>query len=142
MGVALPRLGQVAPHCKPDPVRFGQFVRALGKRYPTVKMWSIWNEPNLRPWLSPQYEVAGSQAWSGRRDLPLARASAIAGLRGTGHRADQILLGETAPLGDNLFGCSTQRSLRVPRGARPHPQDAAETFLRARVLPEREGPAR
>ena len=47
--------------CKPDPQLFGAFVRALGTRYPTVKMWSIWNEPNLRSWLSPQYEVVGSQ---------------------------------------------------------------------------------
>ena len=42
--------------CKPNPRQFGAFVRALGKRYPTVKLWSIWNEPNLRSWLSPQYD--------------------------------------------------------------------------------------
>src|SRR6185436_14978747 len=48
--------------CKPNPQLFGQFVRALGKRYPTVKLWSIWNEPNLRSWLRPQYEVSGSVA--------------------------------------------------------------------------------
>ena len=48
--------------CKPDPQLFGSFVRALGTRYPTVKLWSIWNEPNLRSWLRPQYEVVGSQA--------------------------------------------------------------------------------
>ena len=34
--------------CKPDSKLFGAFVRALGTRYPTVKKWSIWNEPNLR----------------------------------------------------------------------------------------------
>src|SRR3954469_8065926 len=33
--------------CKPDSKLFGAFVRALGKRYPSVKLWSIWNEPNL-----------------------------------------------------------------------------------------------
>jgi hypothetical protein len=83
--------------CKPDPTQFGQFVRAVGKRYPTVKMWSIWNEPNLRPWLTPQYTGSTLEGAVVYRNL--AR-SAIAGLRGTGHRGDRILLGETAPIGN------------------------------------------
>jgi hypothetical protein len=83
--------------CKPDPTQFGQFVRAVGKRYPTVKMWSIWNEPNLRPWLTPQYTGKTLEGAVIYRNL--AR-SAIAGLRGTGHRRDRILLGETAPIGN------------------------------------------
>jgi hypothetical protein len=82
--------------CKPDPQQFGAFVRALGARYPTVKMWSIWNEPNLRSWLTPQYSGTTLQSAALYRALA---TSAIAGLRGTGHRADQILLGETAPIG-------------------------------------------
>ena len=82
--------------CKPDPQLFGQFVRALGKRYPTVKLWSIWNEPNLRSWLSPQYSGTTLQSAAIYRSLA---TSAIAGLRGTGHRSDTILLGETAPIG-------------------------------------------
>jgi hypothetical protein len=102
--------------CKPDPHQFGSFVRALGKRYQTVKTWSIWNEPNQASWLSPQYAAVGSnavlQAASLYRSLA---ASAIAGLRGTGHRADQILIGETAPLGDDPSGCSIERGIRVPR---------------------------
>ena len=61
-------------------------MRALGKRYSTVKLWSIWNEPNLRSWLSPQYEVVGSQAV--QRSATLYRA--LAGLgdrRPARHRA-------------------------------------------------------
>lgn len=118
--------------CKPDPQLFGAFVRALGTRYPTVKLWSIWNEPNLRSWLSPQYEVVGSQAVQRSASLYRALAtSAIAGLRGTGHRADQIWLGETAPLGDDPSGCSAQRSLRVPKKcASKILKTSPETFLR------------
>ena len=80
--------------CKPDSKLFGAFVRALGTRYPTVKKWSIWNEPNLRSWLSPQYEAKGSQAVQTSAYLyrQLA-ASAIAGLRATGHRARPDLAG-------------------------------------------------
>ena len=127
--------------CKPDPQAFGAFVRALGTRYPTVKLWSIWNEPNLRSWLSPQYEVVGSQAV--QRSAYLYRslaASAIAGLRATGHRADQIWLGETAPLGDDPSGCSAQRSLRVPKQLREQdPQDLARDVPARRLLPQHEG---
>ena len=118
--------------CKPDSKLFGAFVRALGTRYPTVKKWSIWNEPNLRSWLSPQYEVRGGQAvqTSAFQYRQLA-ASAIAGLRATGHRPDEIWLGETAPLGDDPSGCSAQRSLRVPaKCASKILKTSPETFLR------------
>jgi hypothetical protein len=127
--------------CKPDPQLFGAFVRALGKRYPTVKLWSIWNEPNLRSWLSPQYEVVGSQAVQRSASLYRALAtSAIAGLRGTGHRDAQIWLGETAPLGDDPSGCSAQRSLRVPRRCATRIlKTSPETFLRGVFCLNRSG---
>src|SRR4051794_1212578 len=118
--------------CKPDSKLFGAFVRALGTRYPTVKKWSIWNEPNLRSWLSPQYEIKGGQAvqTSAYQYRQLA-TSAIAGLRATGHRADQIWLGETAPLGDDPSGCSAQRSLRIAKKcASKILKTSPETFLR------------
>jgi hypothetical protein len=127
--------------CKPNPQQFGAFVRALGKRYPTVKLWSIWNEPNLRSWLSPQYEVVGSKAVQRSAYLyrSLAR-SAIAGLRGSGHRDAQIWLGETAPLGDDPSGCSAQRSLRVPRRcASKILKTSPETFLRGVFCLNRSG---
>src|SRR3954454_312568 len=84
--------------CKPDSKLFGAFVRALGTRYPTVKKWSIWNEPNLRSWLSPQYETKGGQAvqTSAYQYRRLA-TSAIARLRATRHPADQIWLPGAAP---------------------------------------------
>jgi hypothetical protein len=119
--------------CNPNPRLFRGFVRALGKRYPTVKLWSIWNEPNLKSWLQPQYQSRGAHAIqkSGSIYRSLAR-SAISGLRGTGHGTDQIWLGETAPLGDDPSGCSAQRSLRVPRRCgRRIQKTSPETFLRS-----------
>jgi hypothetical protein len=97
--------------CKPNPQLFGAFVRALGKRYPTVKLWSIWNEPNQKSWLSPQYVASGTRPvlYSAALYRSLA-TSAIAGLRGTGHRSDQILLGETAPLGRDPSVCALESS--------------------------------
>jgi hypothetical protein len=95
-------------------------------------MWSIWNEPNQGSWLSPQYAAVGNHAVLQSASLYRALAgSAIAGLRGTGHRTDQILLGETAPLGDDPSGCSIERGIRVPRRcASKVRKTSPETFLR------------
>src|SRR5689334_1488200 len=120
--------------CKPDPKLFGDFVRALGTKYPTVKYWSIWNEPNLGSWLKPQYEVVGGVAVQKSASLYRSLAkSAISSLRATGHKTttDQIWLGETAPLGDDPSGCSAQRKLRAPKGcAKKITKTSPETFLR------------
>jgi hypothetical protein len=32
---------------------FAAFARAMAKRYPYVRLWTIWNEPNQRRWLRP-----------------------------------------------------------------------------------------
>jgi hypothetical protein len=89
-----------AHHCSPRPRDFGQFVTALGKRYPTVHRWSIWNEPNISSWLYPQQKRKHGhnipQAAIVYRNLFRAGTDA---LKATGHARDQFLLGETAPLG-------------------------------------------
>ena len=101
--------------CKPDAAKFGKFAAAVAKRYngryvdengipggtlPKVTRWSIWNEPNLNSWITPQivsvrgkhYSV-GAQLY---RNLVYAAGTAI---QRNGHGSDQILLGETAPIG-------------------------------------------
>lgn len=95
----------------PSPSEYGLFVRAVARRYggdypgpegrplPRVGAWSLWNEPNHPGWLTPQ--------WLGRRrPWPVAphhyRAMARSGwdsLQHTGHGADLVLIGETAPRG-------------------------------------------
>jgi hypothetical protein len=104
----------VARSCRPKPELYGDFVAAMATRYsgayadenqgggvlPRVGRWSLWNEPNQPGWLYPQYEMR-----SGRRVIAAARLyrdlarSAIEALNATGHGADQILLGELAPIG-------------------------------------------
>jgi hypothetical protein len=32
---------------------FAAFARTIAKRYPYVRMWAVWNEPNQRRWLRP-----------------------------------------------------------------------------------------
>jgi len=93
----------------PSAQQFGEFVRAVGRRYggsytprgatsplPKVRFWGIWNEPNYGPDLQPQvlHGVASSPAIY--RGLLSAAWSA---LHATGHGSDTILIGETAPRG-------------------------------------------
>ena len=104
----------------PNPQEFGDFVRAVGKRYsgsyaglPRVDYWSIWNEPNQAGWLTPQWSPdprPGSKsqidaAPSIYRNLV---ANAWQALADTGHGSDTILIGETAPQGQGAKKGLTQ----------------------------------
>jgi hypothetical protein len=100
--------------CMPDGGQYGAFLRALGRRYsgtyadenegggvlPRVTRWSFSNEPNQPSWLRPQYARAAGITYPAAavayRALTLG---GIAGLRATGHGGDQMLLGETSPIG-------------------------------------------
>lgn len=102
--------------CRPDAKLYGDFVTALAKRYsgtysdntgdpvlPRVKRWSLWNEPNLSSWIYPsQVSLRGKHVPISAklyRDLVYAGGNA---LRSGGHSGDQILLGETGPLGQGI----------------------------------------
>jgi hypothetical protein len=101
------------PHvCKPSVREFQRFAIALARRYsgtyddenggvlPRVDRWSVWNEPNQGGWLQPQWEYKRGE-WSPVAGYLYRRLleAAIRGLRKNGHQDDQILMGETAPLG-------------------------------------------
>jgi hypothetical protein len=104
--------------CRTNASLYGKFVQALAKRYsgtytdpkdpgagplPRVDMWSFWNEPNLSSWLYPSTVRKGKRriAVSARyyRGLVYAGGSALAK---TGHRKDQVWLGETGPIGGGV----------------------------------------
>jgi hypothetical protein len=78
----------------PNPSEFGKFVQATGTRFPSVNLWSVWNEPNLSAWLSPQ--TAGGVPQSPRIYRGLLNA-ASSGLAASGHGTDQVLVGELLP---------------------------------------------
>lgn len=92
---------------------YGQFVQALGRRYsgtyvdesdgqvlPRVSRWSFYNEPNVATWLYPQLKRVKGQTIVRSASLYRGLVSAgTAALRRSGHGSDQMLLGETAPLG-------------------------------------------
>jgi len=103
-------------HCRPDPAEYGAFVTALGRRYsgtfaglPRVSRWSFWNEPNQAGWLQPQQERKHG------RNVPVAPAlyralfrAGAAALSASGHGKDQILLADTAPLGQQTGPLGTR----------------------------------
>ena len=94
---------------KPDPVAFGSFVKAVGTRYsghyhglPRVHNWSVWNEPNYGPSLSPQSRGSSVQlAAASYRGLV---DQAFSALRSSGHGRDTLLFGEVAPHGRFVGG--------------------------------------
>ena len=81
---------------KPKAKEFRLFAEAAGRRFPGVDIWSIWNEPNLYSWLSPQRSKRVPVSPSIYRRLYLAGHR---GLRASGNERDTILLGELMPRG-------------------------------------------
>jgi hypothetical protein len=89
----------------------GAFVAAVAKRFsgsyvapgssaplPRVSFWSIWNEPNYGPELAPQATDHSTVEVAPMLYRNLLDAAWNA-LHATGHGADKILIGETAPRG-------------------------------------------
>lgn len=79
---------------EPNPNDYGNFVRAVGSRYPQVKIFSVWNEPNLQRFLQPQKQSGIIRSAVHYRKLYEAAYDA---LRATGHAHDTILFGELMP---------------------------------------------
>ena len=119
-----PRLGHQAARpaparSRPAPRSSGSFAQAAGSQFPSVDIWSIWNEPNLNSWLSPAARQA--RARCRRRSIAASIWPAIAAWSAGGHGGDTILLGELMPRG----GTSTAQGApaRVPaRDGVPGPQ--------------------
>lgn len=112
-------------HYRPSAPEFGQFVRALGRRYsgsyvadgarvPRVSFWSLWNEPNGVHFLAPSWDRIGNRSFEASAKIYRSLADAGYGaLSETGHGSDTIIVGETAPKG--LQGVGSGRSLRPLR---------------------------
>ncbi len=91
---------------------FTSFARAIGSRYsgrfdgyPFVRFWSIWNEPNLQLFLSPQFDARGRSV--APANYAKLAAAAYTGLK-AGNPLAQIAIGETSARGSDK-----------PTGARP-----------------------
>ncbi len=101
----------------PNVEEFGKFVKAVGTRYsgtyqglPRVDYWSIWNEPNQAGWLTPQWSPDPRNDKLFIESAPTTYRSLVAqawtNLADSGHGADTVLVGETAPAGATDRGLS------------------------------------
>ena len=80
----------------------GRFTdpRTGGVRLPRVRNWQIWNEPNLWPFLQPQWQHRGRWIKSGARHYRRMLNAAYGALKQV--RADnRVIAGGLAPFGDH-----------------------------------------
>ena len=85
-------------YTNPSAKDFQLFMQAVGRHYgKTVKLYSIWNEPNQPQYLRPQYVSGRLASPALYRSLFLA---GYAGLKASGNFAGmKVLMGETSPIG-------------------------------------------
>jgi hypothetical protein len=87
----------------PDPAKLGAFASAVAKRYsgrsaglPRVRYWQVWNEPNISPFLSPQFLNGQPFAPGHYRRMVNAFAEAVKAVSGD----NIVIAGGTAPFRD------------------------------------------
>ena len=84
------------------------FARALASRYsgrftgyPFVRFWSVWNEPNLQRFLTPQFNSAGKSV--APANYAKLYAAAYTGIK-AGNRLAKVAIGETSARGSDKPG--------------------------------------
>lgn len=77
----------------------GPAANSAANNLPAVKLWSVWNEPNLPVFLLPQRSSSKSRFPVSPTLYRRLYLAAHAGLSATGHAQDTILLGELLPVG-------------------------------------------
>ena len=84
------------------------FARAIASRYsgryagyPYVRFWSVWNEPNLNLFLTPQFNAAGTSV--APANYAKLYAAAYAGLK-AGNPLAKVAIGETSARGHDKPG--------------------------------------
>ncbi len=112
-GPGAPKNNPYPPGWKPSQTEFQAFMQALATRYrgnykpagatsplPRVGIWSIWNEPDYGPSLSPQ-GLPGNLTIEHSPEMYRGLVDAAwTALHRTGHGKDTILIGELAPRGE------------------------------------------
>lgn len=95
---------------KPDPAAYAAFLRAAAKRYsgafpdplapgavlPGVRLWQLWNEPNLRTYIAPQFTSSGPASPEIYRRLLNAGYDAVKSVSAK----NLVITAGTAPYGD------------------------------------------
>src|SRR4051812_5027297 len=88
----------------------GSTMTAQAGALPAVKLWSVWNEPNLPVFLLPQRSSTKSHYPVSPTLYRNLYRAAYGGLAATGHAKDTILLSELLPVGKSSK--TTRSSIR------------------------------
>ena len=110
---------------------FTSFARAISSRYsgrfqgyPFVRFWSIWNEPNLQLFLSPQFDARGRSV--APANYARLYAAGYAGIK-AGNALAKVAIGETSARGsDKPHGPPADAHAGQVRRARREGESAAE----------------
>lgn len=103
---------------KPDSRLFGQFAKAVARRYRgRVRYWSVWNEPNHRGWLLPQYTHRHRVRYSARMYRSLWYRAYRAIRKHDPARRRSVLFGELAPFASPI--AFLHASMCIDRHGRP-----------------------
>ena len=96
------------PRYKPKPAEYASFARAVATRYKDqVNRYLLWNEPNQKGWLQPQWEKQGRN-WIPvsphiYRDLVRAGQPAVK----SADPGAEVVIGELAPVGNRPISAQT-----------------------------------
>ena len=97
----------------PDPAAFGEFMAAASRRYPAVRRWMIWGEPNRADRFLPNRE---DSAVGPRTYAPILEASYVA-LKRVSRR--NIVIGGMTWTGGEVKPGAFLDFMRLPSGRRP-----------------------
>jgi hypothetical protein len=113
-GWATAHRGDLSGVDRPSSKEYARFVEAAGRRYPSVDLWTFWNEPNHPGFLYPQTSRS-RVPYSPRLYRSLIKAGTT-GLARSGHRGDRVLFGELLPIGKTrLFRKNTMQPILFMR---------------------------
>lgn len=105
--------GGRSPLWAPDPAAFAQFLATTSRRYPSVRRWMIWGEPNLGDRFQPNQADTPASA---RAYAPLLDA-AYAALKAVSRR--NTVIGGMTWSGGDVKPASFLGWLRLPNGQPP-----------------------
>jgi hypothetical protein len=95
----------------PDPGAYGQFARAIAARYPGVRYWYVWGEPNVSLNLNPQFRGRRLVSASHYRKMLNAFHSGVKSVSG----ANQVIGGTTSPYQVRVPGLTAVAPVRFWR---------------------------
>jgi hypothetical protein len=101
------------PTWVPQPKHFAAFVAAASRRYPSVRRWMIWGEPNK----SQRFQPAGPSAGAAPRAYARVLDAAYGALKGVSRR--NVVIGGMTWTGGEVKPAQFLSWLKLPSGRRP-----------------------